>query len=259
MIYNIYDVVNDINIKMGETKRMDCPTCGGYKTFTITNNMGTVVWNCYKASCNIRGNTRKRISVDDIKEVEIKPSKEEFVLPEYVVQSEDSYVLDWFEDKNIDSSTVEYFYDVKENRVVFPIHENGKTVDAIGRSLGKRLPKWKKYGNSGLPFTFGYGKVAVVVEDCLSAIAIGSDVYIGVAVLGTTLTDKHKRYLSQFSTAIIALDPDALPKTMQFAKELRGHVDTVKVLRLTDDLKYRKDEDIINLNNITPKGEPTWN
>ncbi len=46
---------------------------------------------------------------------------------------------------------------------------------------------------------------------------------------------------------------------MQFAKELRGHVDTVKVLKLTDDLKYRKDEDIINLNNITPKGEPTWN
>ena len=75
MIYNIYDIVNDINIKMGETKRMNCPTCGGYKTFTITNNMGTVVWNCYKASCNIRGNTRKRISVDDIKEVEIKQSK----------------------------------------------------------------------------------------------------------------------------------------------------------------------------------------
>ena len=131
MIYNIYDIVNDINIKMGETKRMNCPTCGGYKTFTITNNMGTVVWNCYKASCNIRGNTRKRISVDDIKEVEIKPSKEEFVLPEYVVQSEDDYILAWFSDKNIDSSTVEYFYDVKENRVVFPIHEKWKTVDAI--------------------------------------------------------------------------------------------------------------------------------
>ena len=110
-----------------------------------------------------------------------------------------------------------------------------------------------------LPFTFGCGNVAVVVEDCLSALCIGSEVYVGVAVLGTTLTDIHKRYLSQFSTAIIALDPDALPKTMQFAKELRGHVNTVKVLRLTDDLKYRREEDIINLTNITPKGEPTWN
>ena len=259
MIYNIHDIINDIHITVGETKRMNCPTCGGYNTFTITNNMGSLVWNCYKASCNIKGTTRKRMTVDEIKSVKDFKKGEEFILPEYVVQSNDNYILKWFHDRSIDSNTVEFFHDVKDNRVVFPIHQNGKTVDAIGRSLGKRLPKWKKYGSSGLPFTFGCGNVAVVVEDCLSALCIGSEVYVGVAVLGTTLTDIHKRYLSQFSTAIIALDPDALPKTMQFAKELRGHVNTVKVLRLTDDLKYRREEDIINLTNITPKGEPTWN
>jgi hypothetical protein len=66
-------------------------------------------------------------------------------------------------------------------------------------------------------------------------------------VLGTSLSIGHKEYLSQFSTAIIALDPDALPKTLQFAKELRGYVDTVKVLRLTDDLKYREPTDMANL------------
>ena len=259
MIYNIHDIIKDIHITVGETKRMNCPTCNGYNTFTITNNMGSLVWNCYKASCNIKGTTRKRMTVDEIKSVQDFKKGEEFILPEYVVQSNDNYILKWFHDRSIDSNTVEFFHDVKDNRVVFPIHQNGKTVDAIGRSLGKRLPKWKKYGSSGLPFTFGCGNVAVVVEDCLSALCIGSEVYVGVAVLGTTLTDIHKRYLSQFSTAIIALDPDALPKTMQFAKELRGHVNTVKVLRLTDDLKYRKEEDIINLTNITPKGEPTWN
>ena len=259
MIYNIHDIIKDIHITVGETKRMNCPTCNGYNTFTITNNMGSLVWNCYKASCNIKGTTRKRMTVDEIKSVQDFKKGEEFVLPEYVVQSNDNYILKWFYDRSIDSNTVEFFHDVKDNRVVFPIHQNGKTVDAIGRSLGKRLPKWKKYGSSGLPFTFGCGNVAVVVEDCLSALCIGSEVYVGVAVLGTTLTDIHKRYLSQFSTAIIALDPDALPKTMQFAKELRGHVNTVKVLRLTDDLKYRREEDIINLTNITPKGEPTWN
>ena len=259
MIYNIHDIINDIHITVGETKRMNCPTCGGYNTFTITNNMGSLVWNCYKASCNIKGTTRKRMSVDEIKSVQDFKKDNEFVLPEYVVQSNDNYILKLFYDRNIDSNTVEFFHDVKENRVVFPIHQNGKTVDAIGRSLGKRLPKWRKYGSSGLPFTFGCGSVAVVVEDCLSALCIGSEVYVGVAVLGTTLTDIHKRYLSQFSTTIIALDPDALPKTMQFAKELRGHVNTVKVLRLTDDLKYRKEEDLINLNLLTPKGEPTWN
>ena len=39
---------------------------------------------------------------------------------------------------------------------------------------------------------------------------------------------------------------------MKFAKELRQHVDTVKVLKLTDDLKYRKKEDITNLTNLPP-------
>jgi len=42
-----------------------------------------------------------------------------------------------------------------------------------------------------------------------------------------------------------------LPKTLAFAKELRGYVKDIKVLRLTDDLKYRNDVDIQNLNNLT--------
>jgi hypothetical protein len=124
-------------------------------------------------------------------------------------------------------------------------------VDATGRSLGKRIPKWKRYGKSILPYASGHGKTAVVVEDCISAAIVGdSDVYVGVAVLGTSLSLGHKQYLSQFSTAIVALDPDALPKTLQFAKELRGYVDTVKVLRLEDDLKYRLPSDMANLSTL---------
>ncbi|MEK9699101.1 MAG: hypothetical protein VW270_25210, partial [Candidatus Poseidoniales archaeon] len=75
-------------------------------------------------------------------------------------------------------------------------------------------------------------------------------VYVGVAVLGTSLSEVHKQYLSRFTTVIIALDPDALPKTLQFAKELRGYVDNVKVLRLTDDLKYRNPTDFKNLQHL---------
>jgi DNA primase len=140
-------------------------------------------------------------------------------------------------------------YDVKDDRVVFPVVYDGKIVDATGRALGKKLPKWKRYGKNSLPYSYGYGKVAVVVEDCVSAAVVGGEVFVGVAVLGTSLQESHKRYLSQFSTAVIALDPDALPKTLAFAKELRGHVSSVKVLRLTDDLKYRNPIDITNLTN----------
>ena len=156
----------------------------------------------------------------------------------------------WCAKWDIDADKLGLMYDVKEDRVVFPVVHDGKMVDATGRTLGKRIPKWKRYGNSGLPYTSGYGKVAVVVEDCVSAAVVGYGSFVGVALLGTSLQDSHKRYLAQFSTAVIALDPDALPKTFQMAKELRGHVSDVRVLRLDDDIKYRNPTDMDKLDAI---------
>lgn len=247
------NVINNISddIPNGTTKRTDCPNCGGRNTFTITNNMGSLVWNCYKASCNLKGGTRVHLSMNDIRDgfVGAKEYAEDFVMPEYVVPYKGQ--------REITRFTAEYaidewelFYDVKENRAVFPIRHDGVIVDATGRSLSKRLPKWKKYGKSGLPFTAGCGKVAVVVEDCVSATVVGYSSFVGVALLGTSLQESHKGFLSQFSTAVIALDPDALPKTLQMAKELRGHVPDVRVLKLNNDLKYRNPKDMEKLNGI---------
>jgi hypothetical protein len=153
----------------------------------------------------------------------------------------------------LDCDKLNLHYDIKDKRVVFPIKENGIVVDAIGKATTHRLPKWKRYGKNNLPFYFGCGNVAIVVEDCISAAVVGSGVFVGVAVLGTSLSESHRQYLSQFSTVIIALDPDAMPKTLAFAKELRGHVPEVKVLKLKDDLKYRNEEDLNNLYALTPK------
>ena len=231
-----------MNINNGVTKRTNCPNCGGYNTFTVTNNMGSLVWNCYKASCNVKGGTRVHLSVEDIRSTfggEKEFAEESFKLPDYIIPytGESYYGID---NKNL-------MYDVKEDRVVFVVRHNDEIVDATGRSLKNKLPKWKRYGKSTLPYTFGRGKVAVVVEDCVSATIIGNDVLVGVAVLGTSLSDSHKNYLAQFSTAIIALDPDALPKTLSFAKELRGYVNNIKVVKLKDDLKYKNEEDMDRL------------
>ena len=217
--------------------------------------MGSLVWNCYKVSCRLSGGTRVGLTADDIRSTlrgqSVDRPTAPFVLPEYIVpHGNRKDIIDWADSWQLDADEVGLMYDVKEHRVVFPVIHDGKLVDATGRTLANRIPKWKRYGNEGLPYIRGCGKVAVVVEDCVSAAVVGSDVLVGVAVLGTSLSEIHKRYLSRFSTAIIALDPDALPKTMAFAKELRTYVDTVKVLRLTDDLKYRNTIDISNLNNI---------
>lgn len=255
IVMNIYNIVSDLDIPNGHTKRMACPNCGK-RTFTVTNNMGSLLWNCYRMSCGVKGGTRVHMTVDDIRSglgnaqqfAEATP----FELPTYIIpHRENVYMNRWCDSWGLDVDELGLLYDVKESRVVFPVMHQGKMVDGTGRSLsGHRLPKWKRYGKSGLPYAVGCGKVAVVVEDCVSAAVVGGKSFVGVALLGTSLQEAHKGYLTQFSTAIIALDPDALPKTLEMAKELRGHVNDVRVLRLTDDLKYRNPEDMEKLNGI---------
>ena len=248
---NINSIISDLSLVSGETRRMTCPSCNTKNTFTVTNNMGSIVWNCYKASCSLSGGTNVSLTADDIRKslgfVAEETHVATFVKPEWFVRDY-SMIQDFCAEWSLNPQGLGLLYDVKEHRVVFPVVHGGVMVDATGRSLGRRLPKWKRYGKSHLPYVSGRGTTAVVVEDCISAAVVGdSDGYVGVAVLGTSLSTGHKNYLSQFSTTIVALDPDALPKTLQFAKELRTHVDTVKVLRLIDDLKYREPSDMANL------------
>jgi len=248
---NINSIISDLSLVSGETRRMTCPLCNTKNTFTVTNDMGSVIWNCYKASCSLSGGTNVSMTADDIRKflhvVADETHVATFIKPEWFVRDYKkiaSFCNEW----ELNAQDLGLLYDVREHRVVFPVVHGGVTVDATGRSLGKRIPKWKRYGKSYLPYVSGRGKTAVVVEDCISAAVVGdSDGCVGVAVLGTSLSTGHKEYLSQFSTAIIALDPDALPKTLQFAKELRSYVDNVKVLRLTDDLKYQEPTDMANL------------
>lgn len=249
---NIYNTISDMNVPVGTTVRTKCPSCG-QRTFTVTNNMGSLVWNCFRMSCDLKGGTRVRMSVDDIR-TQLSDAERfagaEFDVPEFLVPANHD-VITWASDTyGLDAAELGLLYDVREHRAVFPIMHEGKIVDATGRALGKRLPKWRRYGKSGLPYTHGCGNVAVVVEDCVSAAVVGGGNFVGLAVLGTSLSDAHKKYLAQFSTAIIALDPDAVRKTLLMAKELRGHVNDVRVLYLTDDLKYRNPTDMKNLADI---------
>jgi len=244
--------VKDLDIPVGESRRINCPVCKSYKTFTATNNMGSLLWNCYKAFCSVSGNTRSDVTADDLRKMFGKEEASQvgtFELPQYIVnRSGGLYMNRWCARWGIDPVKLGLRYDVKEDRVVFPVVHDGVIVDATGRTLTNRIPKWKRYGNSGLPYTHGCGNVAVVVEDCVSASVVGEyGSFVGVALLGTSLSESHKRYLAQFSTAVMALDPDALPKTLQFAKELRAYISDVKVLRLNDDIKYQNPDDMKRL------------
>ena len=49
---------------------------------------------------------------------------------------------------------------------------------------------------------------------------------------------------------VIALDPDASKKSLEHAKDLSNYVSDVRVLKLTDDLKYKNIEDFKKLEEV---------
>jgi len=249
----MYSFIQNLDIQESETIRMDCPECKGRKTFTVTNNNGQLLWNCYKASCNVRGTHKMRMSAESIyRRLNMIEDNTitDFCMPVNIVplSSEYEQAMAWAFGWGLSPNRHGLMYDIREHRVVFPVVHEGITVDATGRAIGKRLPKWKRYGSNRLPYTYGYGKVAVVVEDCISAAVVGDDRHTGVALMGTSMSNEQKQYLSQFSAALVALDRDAVSKALQLARELDGVVDKVKVLMLKDDLKYGNDRDIELLN-----------
>ena len=63
IMVNMNTLINDLQLRDGETKRMTCPMCNNKeKTFTITNNMGKILWNCYKASCSLSGSKKVHLT-----------------------------------------------------------------------------------------------------------------------------------------------------------------------------------------------------
>ena len=251
---DIRNFVDDLDVANGATVRRNCPVCDGFKTFTVTNKNGMIVWNCYKAGCFVHGGTRTYLNVDDIRNtMQTKENAEPmWEKPDYIVQGcrhadLQKFLRRWY----LQDMQPPPMYDVKEHRIVFPIFRGRTMVDGTGRSLSGRLPKWKRYGEAGLPYTYGFEPVAVIVEDAISAAVIGSSSKCtGVALLGTSLQDTHKKSLTEYAKLIVALDPDALPKTLGIAQELRSIHSEVSVLKLDDDLKYKNPRDIQNLEKL---------
>lgn len=232
---------------LGEGLRLDCPSCGSRNTFTISNVGGKLLWNCYSASCSLSGGTSTTISIDDAKRLRSKEDVDvsEFVLPKSLVVAR-PVVIDWASTYSLDAIKLGILYDVIEHRAVFPIYNGTTMSDAIGRALGKRKPKWKRYGNSSVPYTCGNSKVAVLVEDAISAAVVGTHISdaTGVAILGTNITTGHKQFIkNSYHKLIVALDPDARNKALVMCKDMCLYMSVIP-LSLSDDLKYMNAKDM---------------
>ena len=253
------DTITELDLQIGDTVRMDCPECNGRNTFTVTNQLGNLVYNCYKASCNSKGSYKRNFSVNEaldyyktLNSLKVSQTTNTFIVPDHILFNDDrtnKFKSKWNIQDNLG-------YDLKQNRAVFYIKRTNAVVDAVGRSLDSRLPKWLRYGSSNLPYEIGCGKVAVIVEDCISAntVALIDNSLTGIALLGTSMTEETYSRLKDFNEIIVALDPDATVKTLHIAAKLRQGSKSVRAMKLSDDIKYRKEEDMLKFKQVS-RGE----
>lgn len=224
--------------------RSDCPVCNKRNTFSVTDDGVQRFWFCFHADCNVKGRTSISLSREHAPQAFKKRSTPlpvtttNFEIPDtFVSLSRSLPALQYTRKVGCHYAyllgKVDLRYDFKKDRVVFLVKDGSKIIDAVGRSLTDRAPKWYRYGNSGKPFVCGDSSIAFVVEDCASACCV-SNLVKGVALLGTNLLEGHIEKLKKFDKVFVALDKDATDKAIQMVRVLRSHVPTRLVMLATD-------------------------
>ncbi len=201
--------------------RSDCPVCAKKNTFSVTDDGLNRMWYCFHADCNVSGRTGVTLTREHAKRavsrsrlVEAAPSRTNntYEMPDTFVSlsrnlDAELYVRSVHAYDAYLSGRADIRYDFKRNRVVFLVKDGNKVVDAVGRSIDGRSPKWYRYGTSRKPFIVGDNNRAVIVEDCGSACSI-SDRITGVALLGTSLLQEYIPQLLHYQKIYVALDKE---------------------------------------------------
>ena len=262
---SIRQFVTDLGLKESDRYRGDCPECRGKNTFTATNELGDIKYNCFKLGCTVGGihgtdmtaaEIHRRLEEQQLQRAytNIKKEKDTMEIPEYVVTPKASHTKYQRYIKRWGIAIGHTMYDVKDERVVFPIKHDGRIVDAVGRAVGKKQhPKWYRYTGEADYYMIGETKTLLIVEDVVSAIVAFQEIpYVtAMAILGTSLSPKHMEKIGEYDKVIIALDPDAIGKTVEYRREIELWTGNKTVaMNLIDDIKYREYEDMDKLKEL---------
>jgi len=250
---NNFNLVQDLLDNNPDQVRFDCPVCGRHKSLAIYKNGSDIAYNCFGATCSLKGRQRQKLTIEDIysRRSNEQQEKQQYVLPDYFLPGLNrEEVRRYLQSVYCFEATVEgkiqVRYDPKQDRAVFLIYENGKLVNATGRALSKGVqPKWYKYGHQNHLLVCGNKDHAIVVEDCASAVRISKWV-TGIALLGTTLAQSGIGKLRKYKKVLIGLDRDALKKAIHMQRELEFFAD-VSTIFLDEDLKNLDDQHCIDL------------
>ena len=246
--------IEDLTLQPNGRLRMDCPSCQKKNTLSVSDDGYRRMYNCFSANCDVKGVTNNRLTTTNSRvvfekksEPSVKHKVSDFQLPTtFVPLSRNQKAVDYVRSVNsyrayLDN-VVDIMYDIRQDRVVFLVKEDKKIVDAVGKSLTNRKPKWYRYGksNSGFIIHNSYN-IIFVVEDCPSSASV-SLFSSSMAILGTNLLQSHIDVLKQYKKVVVALDKDATAKAVELSRKISQFV-KCSVAFLPDDLKNLKDEE----------------
>ena len=225
--------------------RGDCPVCYRHNTFSVTDTGFERLYYCFHADCHTKGSTGVQLTKENSKvafkeRLTKQTSDTEFVIPDTFVSLSRSKEAEAYV-KRVGSydaylnGLADIRYDFQQERVVYLVKHNNKIVDATGRSLNGRKPKWRRYGNNKHPFICGRDGNLWIVEDTASACSV-CDIVTALALMGTTLLDEYIDTIKNYKKVFVALDKDATSKAYIMMRKLRNYVPT-KLIVLNKDLK----------------------
>ena len=116
-----------------------------------------------------------------------------------------------------------------DDRIVFPLMEDGELVGYLGRAtIEGQDPRWK-FGAKAKSFLYGLErcdplKPVVLVEGCWAVLYLAERGMQAAALMGSDLTDQQERRLDAFTTVVVAMDRDEKGKeaAVAIADRLRG-------------------------------------
>ena len=245
--------VQTLNLTEGEKKTTTCPACGKRNKFTVDKYDGVLVWNCYSASCSVKGSFRGSREMDALKNyIGGSPTQRKRKvnrMPDITTAIENHPpALEYLEAVNsleaYKQGYIKIRYAPNDNRVLFYTPDN---LGAVGRALDRRKPKWWTYGDTSNGVEVGTGSHAVLVEDVPSACSVSRlDGYTGYALLGTNVTVPIKNTLSKYNKTTICLDKDASSKAVFVSRQCSN----ISYVRFTDcDLKILNTKEILKVLN----------
>ena len=248
-------LISAAELPLNETVYATCPECRGQGKFSVTRTREGVLWNCFRASCSIKGfsATAGELIVPDRKPCALRPYKRDL---RALRPSERMFLCQKFDLKQEQLDLIRFA--PEDYRYAFPIldprgYVRGFTLRSYEGFTPKSLTRMHTEGPTQSWHEPGWlerhsdtAHKIVIVEDQMSAMVCASGGLCAVALLGTSLNNDKVREIAMDRPreVLLALDADATDTAFKLARKWALAFERMRVVVLERDLKEESRDDV---------------